>query len=325
MLFALCFMHISAQTTVEKRTIATLMPGEKIANGENCFLLDKNPEAVSFVTVIGSGSSKEYYCYGKDGKKTGPVKQPDISYWAECQDLNMEDCIADHEPKTADPNEYIDWSTGSVNFQGKTYGPYGQVMMFYLSDNEQSFYGIAMTTDQKVIFFDKSNHKIELVTFPEEMIISPDGSRAFAKVKGSINPMDPDAVQKMMNNPEEMNNPKISLVGSDGTKFGPYTSDSYSDAWFISSNKLVIFANQEISLDGRMLFKTEDFISKCDIWISSNGHDYAWADYENLHFSDGSKFKAPLAIKYGEFAGKGFLKWISLEDEKNLMFYKKAF
>jgi hypothetical protein len=325
LLLALCSMHVSAQTTIEKKVIATLGPGETLANGESCFLLDKNPEAISFVTVVGSGSSKEYYCYGKDGKKTGPVKQPDVSYWAECQDINLEDCIANHESLVANPEQYIDYGTGSVNFQGKTYGPFGQMIMFYLSDNEQNFFAVALSTEIKIFFIDKNNRKVELNGMPDEIIISPDGTKAFATVKGSINPFEPDAAQKMMNNPEELNNPKINLIGIDGSKYGPYTAGDYSDAWFISSGKLVIYANEEISLDGKMLFKSEDFISKCDIWISNNGKDYAWANYENIMFSDGSKYTAPLVIKYVETGGKGFLTWVALEDAKNLVFYKKPF
>ena len=56
-------IQLPGQTAIEKKVIATLGPGENLANGENCFLLDKNPESISFVTVVGSGSSKQYYCY----------------------------------------------------------------------------------------------------------------------------------------------------------------------------------------------------------------------------------------------------------------------
>jgi hypothetical protein len=325
LLFALCSLHVSAQTGIEKKLIATLGPGETLANGENCFLLDKNPESISFVTVVGSGSAKEYYYYGKDGKKSGPVKSPDPSFWAERNNENIEDCIADKEHNVANPEEYIDYATGSIKFQGKTYGPFGQVIMFYLSDNEQNFYAVALSAEMKIFFFDKNSRKVELNGLPNEIIISPDGSKAFATVKGSINPFEPDAAQKMMNNPEELNNPKINLIGIDGSKYGPYTSGDYNDAWYISSGKLVIYANKEVSLDGKVLFKSEDYVSKCDMWISSNGKDYAWANYENIMFSDGSKYTAPLVIKYVETGGKGFLKWIALEDAKNLAFYRKPF
>ena len=314
-----------AQTGIEKRIIATLGPEETLVNGENCFLLGKNLESISFVTVVGSGSSKQFYCYGKDGSKTGPVKQPDPSYWAECKDVDVEDCVADDEPDPVDLQEYVDWATGSVKFQGSNYGPYGQIIVFYLSDDKQNFYAVALSPEMKIIFFDKNNHKVELVNIPEQVLISPDGLKAFAKIKGSINPFEPDAAQKMMDNPEEMNNPKINLVGIDGSKYGPYTSGDFSDAWFIPSGQLVIYSNYEISLDGKALFKSEDYISKCDIWISNNGKDYAWANYENLIFSDGTKYVAPLVINYVETAGKGYLKWLSLENKKDLLFYKKAF
>lgn len=325
LLFALCSMLLSAQTTPEKKLIATLGPGETMANQEDCFLLAGSPESFSFVTVTGSGTSKQFYCYGKDGSKTGPVKQPDPAYWAGRPEVNDEDCIANKEPKQGDPQQYIDWTSGSVKFQGKTFGPYGQVMMFYLSDNEQNFYAIALSAEMKIIFFDNNNRKVELINIAEQVMISPDGTKAYAMVKGSINPFEPDAVQKMMDNPEEMNNPKINLYGIDGSKIGPFTSADFSDAWFIPSGQLVVYNGHEISLDGKVLFKSEDYISKCDLWISRNGKEYAWADYENLTFSDGTKYVAPLEIKYVESNGKGMLKWLSLENKKDLVFYKRAF
>ena len=314
-----------SQPAIEKKIIATLGPGEMLVHSESCFRLDTDPSSISFVTVEGSGTSKQYYCYGKDGKKTGPVNKPDESYWVECKDVDVEDCIPNDDPRQGDLAESIDWSTGSVKFKGNTYGPYGQVMMFNLSDDEQSFYAVALNDQMKVIFFDKDNRKIELTGIPEQVIISPDGKRAFAKVKGSINPFDPDAVQKMMDNPEEMNNPKINLFGIDGSKYGPFASGDFSDAWFIPSGQLVIYSDHEISLDGKALFKSQEYISPCDIWVSGNGKDYAWANYEKLMFSDGSMFAAPLVINYVQAGGKGYLKWVALEEAKNLVFYKKVF
>jgi hypothetical protein len=318
---ALCFSQVSP----ERKLIATLSPGEFITNSESCFFLDKDPAYISFVTYIGSGDSKQYYHYGNDGKKTGPFKSPDPSLWAQRNNENIEDCLAETEPKQGEPEKYIDFTTGSVKFKGKNYGPYGQLTSFFLSEDEQNFYATALSEEMKITFFDNRNRNVELVTLPDKVLISPDGSRSYALVKGSINPFDPDAAQKMMSNPEEMNNPKINLVGIDGSKFGPYTSDTFTGAWFSPSGKLVVYNNHEISLEGKLLFKSDDFISKCDIWVSNNGKDYAWADYEHLMFSDGTKFVAPLVISYTETGGKGFLKWIALEEGKHVVLYSKVF
>jgi hypothetical protein len=324
-IFLLFTLQSYAQTGIEKKLIATLGPGEKLANNENSFLLDRDPESFSFVTVTGSGSSKQYYCYGKDGNKSGPVKQPDPSYWAESKGTNIEDCMALSSPAVDDPEKYIDYNTGAVNFSGTKYGPYGQVMMLYLSMDEKSFYAVALTMEMKIIFFDSKGRKTELINIPEEVLVSPDGNRAYAEVKGTINMFEPGAAQKMMDNPEELDNPKINLFGIDGSKYGPYASDDFSDAWFIPSGQLVIYNNNEISLDGKFLFKSEDHIGKCDIWVSSDGKDYAWANYTDLIFSDGIKKVAPVVIELVRSAGKSYLKWIALENEKELVFYKKPF
>jgi hypothetical protein len=317
-------MQINAQA-VEKKTIATLGPGEKMVHGENCLLLDKNPESISFVTVVSGGSAKEYYCYGKDGKKTGPVAKPDASYWDGCQNINLEDCIANHECDMAQMAEYIDYGTGTINFQGEAYGPYGQIMKLCVSDDGQNFYALALDNEMKAKFFDNNNRILTLAGMPEEIIVSPDGTKAFALMRGEINPFDPESMAKIMANPEEFNNPKIKLVGIDGTVYGPFTSDAYNDAWFVPPAKLVVYGNQEVSLDGKLLFKSQEYLSKCDIWVSSNGKDYAWANYENLFFSDGSKYTAPLAIKYISSGGQAMLKWVSLDNEKTLTLYSRPF
>lgn len=325
LLFVLSPMLLSAQVNPEKKTIATLQSGEYIANGEDCFFLDRDPEKISFVTYTGSGNSKQFYYYGNDGKKTGPVKSPDPSFWADRNNENIEDCIANKEPKQGAMEQYIDFSTGSVKFKGKTFGPYGQLTTFFLSDDEQNFYATALSADMKIFFFDNRDRKVELITIPDEVLISPDGSKAFAVVKGSFNPFDPKSMEYMMSHPEELNNPPVNLVGIDGKTYGPFTSGDFSDAWFLPSGQLVIYNNKQISLDGTVLFESQEYISKCDLWISRNGKDYAWADYEHLTFSDGTKYQAPLAIKYVETNGKGYLKWLSLEDQTRLVFYKRPF
>jgi hypothetical protein len=165
-------LNAVAQTGVEKKILATMGPGETLAYGENCFLLSQSTESISFVTVVGSGSDKQYYCYGKDGQKIGPVKSPDSKYWSEGANKKAEDCVPNDEPNMANMEKYV---------------------------------------------------------------------------------------------------------------------------------------------------------AHCDLWMSTNGTDYAWANYDNLSFKDGTKYPAPLEVSYSTTGGKGYLKWISLEDGKNLVFYKKPF
>ena len=126
-----------SQSAAEKKIFATLGPGETLAYDENCFLLGQDPEVISFVTVVGSGSGKQYYCYGKDGSKTGPVKSPDPKYWADCADKKAEDCVPNDEPNIVNMEKYYDFSTQSVTFLGKKYGPSGQLILMNLSKDEE--------------------------------------------------------------------------------------------------------------------------------------------------------------------------------------------
>ena len=58
---------------------------------------------------------------------------------------------------------------------------------------------------------------------------------------------------------------------------------------------------------------------------ATQGNDYAYANYDKILFRDGTSFTAPMVIRYVETGGKGYLKWISLEDGKKLVLYKKPF
>jgi hypothetical protein len=313
-----------AQTGVEKRVIATLGPGETLANGENCFFLDQSPESISFVTVARSRSEKEYFCYGKDGKKVGPVKEPDGAYWAECADNVVDNCVANHDANMEGYEKYIS-SDGCISFQGKKFGPYGQLILFNISPDEQYICAVALTSDMNIVFFDNFGRKVDITGMPEETIISPDGKTSFVKVKGSFNPFDPEALQKMMDNTEEMNNPKVFLYSIDGSKYGPFSASSFSDTWFTPTGQWIIFADSEIYLNGKVLFKTDGYVSKCDIWINKTGDDYAYANYEKIIFKNGTTFTAPLVIESVNVNGKGYLKWLALENGKELVLYKKPF
>jgi hypothetical protein len=326
-LMASCILSLAshAQSGVEKKTIATLGPGEKLAYGENAFLLSQSPETFSFVTVVGTGNSREYYCYGKDGSKTGPVKSPDPKYWAEASNQKADDCIPNDDPVSVDIQKYFDFSTQSVKFQGKNIGPAGQPMHIALSKDEQHLYAIILTMEMKLVFFDNTGRTTDITGMPEEIIVSPDGRNAFTKVNGTINPFDPDAAARMMANPEEMQDPRIMLVGMDGTKAGPFPSSSFKDSWFTQAGQWVVYAGDEIIVNGKSLFKTTEYVAPCDLWISSTGNDYAWANYQSLFFKSGSRFTAPLEIRQVFSGGKSYLKWISLEGGNSLVLYKLPF
>jgi hypothetical protein len=322
--FAILALGSQSQNGVEKSVIATLGPDEALAHGEDCFILGRNPESISFVTVVTNGSEKQYYCYGKDRIKSGPFKSPDPSYWKDCSDKVTDNCMVNNDANMTGFEKYLS-PDGAITYEGKKYGPYGQVILYNMSADQKGIFAIALSSEMKLIFFDNTGRKVDITGMPDQIIISPDGKSSYVKVNGTLNPFDPEALQKMVNDPEETNNPKIFLYSINGSKYGPYNSSSFTDTWFTPSGQWIIFANSEVYLNGKILFKPVDYVSKCDIWINKTSEDYAYANYEKIIFKNGTSFTAPLAIEQVTENGKEYLKWLSLENGNELVFYKKAF
>ena len=64
-------------------------------------------------------------------------------------------------------------------------------------------------------------------------------------------------------------------------------------------------------------------LNMCNIWISLDGKRYAVLSYKEILFSDGSSYPAPVNLDIEKKDGKTFLKWIALENEKDLVSYSK--
>jgi hypothetical protein len=120
--------------------------------------------------------------------------------------------------------------------------------------------------------------------------------------------------------------PPKAYIYANGKKFGPYPAEQISsdnpafcktgeDNWYmILEDALFINGN-----------KVKEGISSgtCNVWISGDGKRYAVVGYDKIIFSDGSSFTAPLKLEVETNNGKTVLKWLALENEKNLVFYSK--
>ena len=94
LLIALSVIYLCPQSTALAQTdpqydltgriLFEIGPGEKMVEGENCFLLDLDSDRSAMVTSVGTGRNKQYYQYYADGRKEGPFRKPDSTIWLEC-------------------------------------------------------------------------------------------------------------------------------------------------------------------------------------------------------------------------------------------------
>jgi hypothetical protein len=67
-----------------------------------------------------------------------------------------------------------------------------------------------------------------------------------------------------------------------------------------------------------------DSFDPCNFYPSPDGKTYALFDYANIVFSDGKKFPSPLDVFVFQEKGKTVFKWITLENNKDLVVYARA-
>lgn len=120
------------------------------------------------------------------------------------------------------------------------------------------------------------------------------------------------------------------LYTSTGIKSGPFTLDgsTYDNPSFnISGGENWYFVDDNKLYINGVLVKTFEYSSPstCNVWISADGKRWAaFPGYENLIFSDGQTFPAPLNIEVNTESGKQYLTWLTLNKQNQIILYRKA-
>jgi hypothetical protein len=294
--------------------------------GENCFEFDMGGEKMAMVTSIGSGKNTQYFNYYADGRKEGPFSESDSRIWTECGE--DQDPCGKYEPESDEsPDTYVKREADGyyVNFNGQRYGPYQIITNFVIAPDQTNFYACGIAQDMKASFFDGTGRKVQVTGVVEEILMSPDGKKAILKTSGDYNLYDPAEMAKLMEHPEELSNPKAYYYDISGERKGPFDPSEFREIWFTLNNHLVYKLGDDFFVDGKLLFSTPDYYNSCDLYISDKIDKYIVYTYENIHFSDG--FEAPFPVTIQVFAAGDLMvvKWITLEDEKNLVLYQRTF
>lgn len=90
-----------------------------------------------------------------------------------------------------------------------------------------------------------------------------------------------------------------------------------------SGEKWFYFENGKLFISGKLEKDFGDNKNITNFWWSKNGNGYAFSTYSELIFSDGKTYPFPLSMILFEENGKTFLKWITLEENRNFIIYQK--
>jgi len=310
-----------------RQVVASLEAGETIAYGENCFSLSAEQQSVFFVTR----KDGKFYIHDK-GQRQGPFDELSEGMLKSCGTAGMSDCAVYSPGDCSGDNGYDkyikqEYSSMNIVFKGKSFGPYLAVTQFNITCDEASFSAIVMTMDTKYLLINSDGRSVPIPGMPSEMISAVDGSNALVKYIKGFDPSDPDFDPTKVDITMVM---KPFVITLEGKEFGPYEAEQLGNEniYFCKSGGKHWFFHKdsEYFRDGVSFLKTPESVMPCDIWFNPDGK-YAFKEYEGNEtpgFGEAWRIKNPLEIVYYQKAGKTWLKWVSLENAKDLVVYNRA-
>jgi len=340
LLFALCPMVILACLPAftqgpqpVRKLIYSLEAGEEILQPESAIAISATKESLTLVLSKGKGDKGPFFVF-KNGNKKGPfIKLKEVmaaAYPSQDESAGIFRNCADYTPDQglippdAMPSTEGDENSQTIVFKGKTFGPYLSVFAVMATPDGSRAY-FAVNEKDKVWLICSDGRKVFIASAPDTIKISPDGKNAAVACTGSLSPS--EMVKLIATQPEkynaEMNKKYVYTI--DGKKFGPYGMD-FKDFWFsVGNNNFFFLDGNQLYMNGTptLTIKIEPF-SICDFYPSADGKRYALFTLENLVFSDGKKYPFPLSIVPFQEGGQTMIKWVALENKKDIVVYQRA-
>lgn len=336
---------IGQAPAVERKLLITLQPNEDVLYSESCLNLSMNGDQFYLVTMY----NNKYYTY-ENGQKHGPFN--------DTEEANIKNCLSGYSstnncslynpqlPET-DPEALQTNSDGtfSVKLNNKIYGPYQFIAQLYILPDKSGFVAVTMSKDMKTTLVSSDGLNLPLNGDIEKFHFSPKGKKFVFALKErqevdmsilntDFSNMSQEEMIAFAKKQEEKANkaPKLnSYVYVNGTtKLGPYDLNA-----FYSNNPAFTVTggdNWIMTLDNALYIngaKVKDFpdldLNTCKIWVSSDGKRYVIISYEKIVFSDGKSYQNPVEYSVEDKGGKLLIKWVSFENEKDLVLYSRNF
>ncbi len=342
LLFGTILQVFSQSPAVNRKVLLTLQQGEIIMYGESFLSLTIATGQVSITTKM----DDKFYIY-KNGVKKGPFENLDEQEAPQTfNQENAESKCAVYQPQE-NPEAYESYlsvnddGTYSITLNNKKYGPYGLISHLHVWPDKSGFF--AITTDQNMNAFLVTSEglKVALKGDVEKIHVSPSGKKYLFAVNEreavdmsvlnkDFSKMTQEEIMKWAKEQEQKANnaptPTSYVLLNGTTKFGPFPQNSfYSDnPAFTKNGNWIMSVNNTLYINGVKVKEFTDLdINTCQTYLSSDGKKYAIASYDKIYFSDGKTYPSPMETSAVEKDGKITLKWLSLENEKDLVLYSR--
>jgi hypothetical protein len=210
---------------------------------------------------------------------------------------------------------YSTVTSSSLTFNGKSYGPYKQIVQFFLTQDQKNFYAVIMEDGQKAM---EQHYKI--ITSASSITLTSPGM------------MPPTMCFVASDNSEfgmyvNDNQGKFKIITSSGKSYDVNRSTAISNIWYSAAgNHLNYLATNQLFHDGQLIktFDSNNSIDPCNLFVSADGKGITMIKDNVISFADGDYFEYPLKTALVKINGKAYFKWLAMEN-REVVVYQKPF
>jgi hypothetical protein len=332
----------SQNPAATRKVLVTLQPEEEIMYGESYLSLIIATNQVSITTKLGD----KFYIY-KNGVRKGPFDDlEEQEAPAAVNSENVADKCSIYQPQESHQENLSYMSATSdgtyfVTLNNKKYGPYGAISHLHVWPDKSGFFAIFVDQSMNTHLVTSEGLKVALKGAVEKIHVSPNGKKFLFAVNEreaidmsvmnkDFSKMTQEEIMKWAKEQEQKANnapqPTSYVLLNGTTKFGPYPENTfYSDnPAFTKNGHWIMSVNNTLYINGVKVKEFSDLdVNTCQTYLTPDGKKYAIASYDKIYFSDGKTYPSPMETTVIEKGGKVTLKWLSFENEKDLVLYSR--
>lgn len=341
-LFFSASQGFSQSPAATRKVLITLQPGEVIMYAESYLSLMITTNQVALTTRMGG----KYYVH-KNGVRKGPFDniEPAEAPPMGVQENEDDKCSVYQPLENSEANQsYLsanDDGTYSIKLNNKKYGPYNFVGHLHVWPDKSGFFAITMDQGMNASLVTSEGLNVPLKGDVEKVQVSPVGKKFLFAVdereavdmsmmtKDFSKMTQEDLVKWAKEQEEKMKNapkPTSYVLVNGTTKLGPFPLNSFysNNPGYTKNGNWIMSVNDALYINGVKVKEFTDMnVNTCQTYLSSDGKKFAVASYDKIYFSDGKIYPSPMETTAIEKDGKVTLKWLSLENEKDLVLYSR--